>query len=538
MKNNRLPSKKEWDEIVDDAFSSSEIHEFSVRYERRKAELQKGNIMDNNERRREKESSRRKINPSALIAMAAAVALVPASVLAVSHLGSNKAPMTEVDLSSVEETTAGEVTEAETEPVSEEAAEETEASGYFYAKIEKTAEYQNYIYVNYPANGDRINETLTTEFGWLPEGVTLGGENTNVAGKYHNGYGGGMTPCLMIVPERGIQERLDNSADFEQYETDDRVIMINYRVSYEENAPHDEDFVQDKPAHINFGREVWVAFKGTKYVQMFYITDDFSKDDVRQIAENIQLVPAEEETVGEWADWDAESENTGDGTVDVYTPPTIEKDNANLVKVGDTINIGFEQFGEDIRINSARYQDNFDGLHTDASGRETDFSEYLDSSGRIINHREWMKSGDGVNTTDTLVSFENQLMKVLVLDVTYTNTGSADINYDTMGSVICPTILTNDNGSMKKPSMIAWDSEEGMYANDSLLHLMCDDMMFSFDSPNKGNNNHVNIPVGGSADIQLAFLVREDMIGNVYINITGGDFTDPETPILDLCDLK
>ena len=538
MKNNRLPSKKEWDEIVDDAFSSSEIHEFSDRYERRKAELQKGNIMDNNERRREKESSRRKINPSALIAMAAAVALVPASVFAVSHLGSNKAPMTEVELSSVEETTAGEVTEAETEPVSEEAAEETEASEYFYAKIEKTAEYQNYIYVNYPANGDRINETLTTEFGWLPEGVTLGGENTNVAGKYHNGYGGGMTPGRMIVPERGIQERLDNSADFEQYETDDRVIMINYRVGYEENAPHDEDFVQDKPAHINFGREVWVAFKGTKYVQMFYITDDFSKDDARKIAENIQLVPTDEETVGEWADWDSESENTGDGTVDVYTPPTIEKDNANLVKVGDTINIDFEQFGEDIKINSARYQDNFDGLHTDTSGCETDFSEYLDSSGRIINHREWMKSGDGVNTIDTLVSFENQLMKVLVLDVTYTNTGSADINYDTMGSVICPTILTNDNGSMKKPSMIAWDSEEGMYANDSLFHLMCDDLMFSFDSPNKGNNNHVNIPVGGSADIQLAFLVREDMIGNVYINITGGDFTDPETPILDLCDLK
>ncbi|OPZ19990.1 MAG: hypothetical protein BWZ04_02145 [Firmicutes bacterium ADurb.BinA205] len=107
-----------------------------------------------------------------------------------------------------------------------------------------------------------------------------------------------------------------------------------------------------------------------------------------------------------------------------------------------------------------------------------------------------------------------------------------------MGSTICPTILTNDNGSMKKPSTIAWDSEEGMYANDSLLHLMCDDLMFSFDSPNKGNNNYVNIPVGGSADIQLAFLVREDMIGNVYINITGGDFTDPETPILDLCDLK
>lgn len=532
MKNNRLPSKKEWDEIVDDAFSSSEIHEFSDRYERRKAELQKGNIMDNNERRREKESLRRIINPSALIAMAAAVALVPASVFAVSHLGSNKAPMTEVELSSDEETTAGEVTEAETEPVSEEA-EETEASEYFYAKIEKTAEYQNYIYVNYPADGDRINETLTTEFGWLPEGVTLGGENTNVEGKYHNGYGGGMTPCLMIVPERGIQERLDNSADFEQYETDDRVIMINYRVSYEENAPHDDDFVQDKPAHINFGREVWVAFKGTKYVQMFYITDDFSKDDARQIAENIQLVPTDEETGGMWFDR-YEDTDTAE-SFDFETSKAIDK--YDLVTVGDTISKSFPGESVDITINSARYQDGFDGIHTDSCGQETDYSQYISADGRIHNQRDWIKYGDGINTIDTAVSSEDQLMKVLVLDVTYTNTGSADITYDSgIAGCICPTILIEDNGSITRPSYITSD---GLGFEDSIRHLMSDDMMFSFDSPSKnGGKNHVDIPAGGTADIQLAFLVSEDMIGNVYINITGGDFTDPETSILDLCDLK
>ena len=63
-------------------------------------------------------------------------------------------------------------------------------------------------------------------------------------------------------------------------------------------------------------------------------------------------------------------------------------------------------------------------------------------------------------------------------------------------------------------------------------------MMFSFDSPNKGSKNHVDIPAGGSADIQLAFLVSEDMVGNVYINITGDDWARSDTPILDLCDLK
>jgi len=536
MKNNRLPSGKEWDKIVDDAFSSSEIHEFSDRYERRKAGLQKGNIMDNNERRREKESPRRKIDTSALIAMAAAVALVPASVFAVSHLGSNKAPLTEVELSSVEETTAGEVTEAETEPVSEEAAEETEASEYFYAKIEKTAEYQNYIYVNYPADGDRINENFTTEFGWLPDGLERDSFDP-VYGKFHNGYGGGMTPCFYTVPETGIQERLDNSASFEQYETDDRVIMINYRVSYEENAPHDEEYVQNKPAHLNFGRVVCVAFKGTKYVQMFFITDDFSKDDARQIAENIQLVPTDEETAGEWFDRYEESEEMNDESESVYTPPTLEKDNASIFKIGDTITKNFPGESVDITINSARYQDNFDGIRSDSCGQETDYSEYLSSDGRIHNLREWIQHGDGVNSVDTVVSSEDQLMKVLVLDVTYTNKGNADITYDSgIAGWICPNILIENNGSITCPSFI---TKDGCEFKDSVRHLISDDMMLSFDSPNKNfGKNHVDIPTGGTAEIQLAFLIPENNIGNVYVNITGDDWTRSDTPILDLCDLK
>ena len=127
-------------------------------------------------------------------------------------------------------------------------------------------------------------------------------------------------------------------------------------------------------------------------------------------------------------------------------------------------------------------------------------------------------------------------MKVLVLDVTYENTGSADITYDSgIAGCICPTILTEDGDSITRPSFI---TKNGLGFNDSLRHLMSDDMMFSFDSPNKGNNNHVNIPVGGSADIQLAFLISEDMVGNVYVNIVGDDWTNSGDPIVDLCNVK
>lgn len=531
MKNNGLPSKKEWDKITDSAFSSDDIHRFSEGYMKRRAELQKGIIMDSNNRKRTKEAPRKKIRMSAVVSMAAALALVPASVLAINHLGSNKTPSTEVE-EAQQETTADITEEPSTETETEAITEEVTIAADFYARIESTAEYQNYIYVNYPADGERINETFTTEFTWLPEGLELAGENTNIAGKYSNGYGGGMTPCLYTVPESGIHNRLDNSADFEQYETDDRVIMINYRVGYEENAPHDEDYEKYKPAHIQFGREVWVAFKGTKYVQMFFITDDFSKDDARQMAENIQLVPTDEETGCEWFNRYEDSDTAE--SIDFEMSKAMDK--YEYVTLGDTISKNYNGEKVDITVNSARYQDNFDGLHTDVCGWETDFSEFLSTDGRIHNQRQWIQYGDGINTIDTDISSEDQLMKVLVLDVTYTNTGSSEITYDSsIAGCICPTVLMENNGSITRPSFI---TKDGLGFEDSLRHLMCDDMMFSFDSPNKGDKNHVNIPVGGKADIQLAFLVPENNIGNVYINITGSDWMNSDDPIVDLCNVK
>ena len=530
MKNNGLPSKKEWDKITESAFSSDDIHRFSEGYMKRRAELQKGIIMDSNNRKRTKETQRRKIRMSAVVSMAAALALVPTSVLAVTHLSGNKAPSANVEESS-EETTSEPMEEPSTETETEAITEEVTIAADFYARIESTAEYQNYIYVNYPADGERINETFTTEFTWLPEGLELAGENTNIAGKYSNGYGGGMTPCLYTVPKTGIQERLDNSADFEQYETDDRVIMINYRAGYQENAPHDDEYEQDKPAHINFGREVWVAFKDTKYVQMFFITDDLSKDDARQMAENIQLVPTDEETGYEWFNRYDDSE-----TVDILPKISTAKKNVTVVDIGDTISKAFPGESVNITVNSARYQDNFDGLHTDSCGWETDFSEYLSTDGRIHDQREWKQYGDGINSIDTVVSTDDLLMKVLVLDVTYENTGSADITYDSgIAGCICPTILTEDGDSITRPSFI---TKNGLGFNDSLRHLMSDDMMFSFDSPNKGSKNHVDIPAGESADIQLAFLISEDMVGNVYVNIVGDDWTNSGDPIVDLCNVK
>ena len=48
MKNIRLPNNNEWNSIIDDAFSSDEIHTFSENYNMKKQSMRKGIAMKKN----------------------------------------------------------------------------------------------------------------------------------------------------------------------------------------------------------------------------------------------------------------------------------------------------------------------------------------------------------------------------------------------------------------------------------------------------------------------------------------------------------
>lgn len=460
MSKKGLPTGKEWDRIVDDAFSSTDIHEFSSAYEYRKAEMQKGNTMDSNERKRTNDSPKKKIKWSAAAAMAAAVALVPASVLAINHIGSRKVPMTEGEVSVVVETElpdepATEVVEPETE-VAEQVTdvEDSEKPQLGIATLEITAE---------------IEETCG-----LPQGIYVK-EVTEGSGAERAGITAG--DVITAIEDEEVFTVDEIKEILNRYSIGDTVKVTVCR---------DDSYI-----------DIYVQLDGGKT----------TSEDERELGDFFGFLNK------------------------------INKDDVSLVHVGDTISRDFpSNESVDITINSARYQDNFDGIHTDGCGMETDYSDYLFTDGRIHNEIRWSMYNDEDDST-TAVSTEDQIMKVLVLDVTYTNTGNADITYDSgIAGCICPNLLTEVDGNLTRPSFI---SKGGFLPENSLLPLMCDDMMFSFDSPSKNNNkNHVDIPVGESADIQLAFLVPEDNIGNVYINITGGNWEDSDDPIVDLCDVR
>ena len=83
MRNKGLPSNKQWDKIINEAFSSDKDHDFSVMYELRRSEIQKGNTM----KKTSNYFHRRYM--SMMAAAAAVVVAVPTGVFAFTHINSN-----------------------------------------------------------------------------------------------------------------------------------------------------------------------------------------------------------------------------------------------------------------------------------------------------------------------------------------------------------------------------------------------------------------------------------------------------------------
>ncbi len=171
-------SKKEWDKIVDEAFSSNENHIFSENYNNQKAEMERRIRMSRTKK------SRKYV--TALIAAATAAAIIPTSVLAYNTI----------------------------------------------ANIRRTANYQNTVTIRTPVKS--LEATAATdgymyyEFGWLPDGYE----------PYEKGYENAEkneTICVQfykLPDDASVNIDLRFSENYENYISNGKNAMINYRIDY------------------------------------------------------------------------------------------------------------------------------------------------------------------------------------------------------------------------------------------------------------------------------------------------------------------
>lgn len=515
----KFPKEREWEKIVDNAFSSDEKHIFSEQYEMQKRCMQKGITM----KRERIKIKNHKISSGALSVAAAAIILVPSTIYGFGKLNANVEPSYQPEETEQTQETTEEVTTepAEAEELVEETAEEKHPTG-----IEQTAPYANTVYINFNAE-DKEVKNMKAEFGWLPDSLSPYGV------KFKNENMGGMSPIFNKVPKDGIKEVLYFSEHFEQYETDDKIIMINYRQSYDEESAKSN----------NFGREMWIAFKEQPYALNLYFTDDISNDDAKQIAENVYLVETDEFTP-EWFKQEESFSDSDDSYSYSYSDPfdiEYDSDLAKFYKIGETcINERPEEYGYDapeITVTNVWIQDNFDGISTDAAGYYRDYSEFIDENGNIISGtREWVELGNGFDTLNEVIHSEEVNRHILVIEATYKN--CKDVPMEEI--CICPELYTKVDGKMRPVGAVKYDD---IYSPEISPRLTSDmGSQFSFWSDSSIRKNNIYIGAGESATVKLAFEIYDENIGNLYYlpdptNICGvNEFNT--SPIVDLCDVK
>ncbi|MCM1506800.1 MAG: hypothetical protein NC177_06650 [Ruminococcus flavefaciens] len=237
MKKYKLPDRDEWDKIVDEAFSSDDMHVFSENYRIKKQSMRKGITMKKNNL----------IMNLTVTAAALAVVAFPTGIYLTTRT-------------------------AETTPATEVSSDEN---------TEMSAEAMN-------------NETFyALEMGWLPEGFEKLEENEE--GICYGKSGGEAEITVLFlknVSYTPIAFNPDNNIvnTVEAGISDGRSFVINYNDSYDEELA-DPNVI---------GRRAMVAFDGTNYLARLIVTDSISKDDLKKIINEMKLIPSDTETAKDY----------------------------------------------------------------------------------------------------------------------------------------------------------------------------------------------------------------------------------------------
>lgn len=488
MKKHRLPDSDEWKKIVDEAFSSDDMHVFSENYRMKKQSMRKGTTMKRNNI----------IMNLTVTAAALAVVAFPTGI----YLTTRNAETEPATQAPADEITQNIETTSEDEVVTDEKDEEfiSQVADIEISDGNDDGEVNEEVH---QFTEDEEEKIYTIEYGWLPEGMEYH-KNGPYGSKLHNDItGGGITPSFI---KNVSGEDLETERRFivlDEYQTDGKTVKISYR----------DDYNEELASPDNYGRIATIYFDDTPYILSLWVTDEISKDDFKKIIENVNLVPTKFETAALYPPEETEEDPES------YTS-AVDADECTIYKIGDEISEpNPDKKGNiSVKVNSVRFQDNLDGLEINRHRLQVDPNKYLDENGKIIDRQMYW-----VNENFEVVGSISIPCHVMIVNLTYTNNDDETIDY-----MIAPQINHKyDDGTFdnENPMWIEEMEKNPVYSslNYDFEHndLFNDYTYFSISSEKFGEFDDVVLAPNESTEVQLAFLVRDDMRDNMYLNING-----------------
>lgn len=374
-------------------------------------------------------------------------------------------------------------------------------SGYFKPEVLDNSTYSKQLKFDISdCDNTNIKDTIMSlKLNWIPDDMKCF-ENVNSFEKYHSEIDQNRAISLSFYKIDNTKENLSND--------------ILYSVAQKEftTADGNNAVIIYKDKGYN---QLWVEFANTNYVAQVYVKG-LTDDEIYKIADNLCLTPSNKEYAVTIKSTETITiENLNHNSIEFST---IDINNLQYCNVGDTINYD----GFDITIQSAELQQNFDGITTNSTGEFADFSKYLNENRTITTERILTQLGDGITTLDKELSRENITQSVLKLNLNIVNKSNAKNEFCVYMSpfhIKDNSILNlNDTGNNKVYSYSKTDD--------------IDNNFFSFYTTHQHTKNNIcNFETGDFAQVTLAFIVNNDVNGNLYALIGDSNIA------LNLCDI-
>ena len=279
----------------------------------------------------------------------------------------------------------------------------------------------------------------------------------------------------------------------------------------------------------SFNQRIYLACPDLYRVLIIYIGDDVSKEDAIKVAEN--LVISENTTMVKtaglptWSE-DMTTERTEENNDEILT--SVDEKKLPIYQVGDTFKLdvtGEDTNGEYLtgtisaKVDSLQIADDLQLLDPDKIPEK--WTEAVGSDGKLLtNTLNYVKAGDGINSLDEIVKSEEVKQKLVYATVTYTNDSDEEIDHMLyLGSLLT---MTRENGK----AQIYVSTEQ---AGDGYDRITWDgaartgEMVYYSVSENYGNGgNYISsIKPGESVQLNMAWIVNENDLENLYLNVNG-----------------
>ena len=277
-----------------------------------------------------------------------------------------------------------------------------------------------------------------------------------------------------------------------------------------------------------FSQRIYLFCPDLYRVFTIFIGDDVTKEDAVKVAEN--LIFTENDTIMDTAQLPTWSEAVMPKAEEDYdgelTSVAVRK--LPVYQIGDTFDLdvtGENTNGEYVdetisaSVDSIQIADDLQLLEEDKIPEE--WKNAVDDQGKLVkNVLSYVKSGDGIDSIDEVVDTKEVGQKLVYATVTYTNNSEEEIDHMLyMGALVR---MKEENGTYQ----IYNPMEEPGEGYDHMIRdgvAYVGEMRYYSVSENYGNGrNYISVlKPGENIQVNMAWIVNEDDLENLYLNVNG-----------------